>query len=84
VLRDFYTRVEPSYQVRANSFREFLSGLPDKEKLSFWFFLGPALVLPLLLVSPKPLFQGPFAILTASLLLMMAGLTLLNWVLYPH
>jgi hypothetical protein len=84
VIRDFYTRVEPSYGYTPGSAWDFVTYLFSREKLSFWFFLGPVLALPLLLCNPKAFFSGKWVILTAALLLMIAGMSLMLWVLYPH
>ncbi len=84
VIRDFYVRTEGSFQIVPESVWDFVKSLLSREKASFWFFLGPVLLLPLLLCGPKALMSGKLAILTGSLALMIAGLSLLLWPLSPH
>src|SRR5262249_21961463 len=88
VIRDFYARREPTYQHIPNSAWDFITCLVSREKGSFWFFLGPVLALPLLLCNPvfnvKVFFSHGRGILTTALLVMIAGMSLALWVLYPH
>jgi hypothetical protein len=84
VIRDFYARVEGTYQIVPDSAWGFLRHLLSRERSSFWFFFGPVLLLPLLLCGPQALMSRKLAILTASLALMVGGLSLLLWPLQPH
>jgi hypothetical protein len=87
VIRDYYVRLERTYQHTPNSAWDFVAYLVSRQKLTFWFFLGPVLALPLLLTIPcavKVFFTHRRRILSAALLVMIAGMSLALWVLYPH
>ncbi len=83
-IRDFYAHREGALQEIPESAWGFVRYLFTREQMSFWFFLGPVLLLPLLLYGPKALMSRKLAILTVSLLLTIAGLSLLVWLLLPH
>jgi hypothetical protein len=80
-IRDFYAHREGAFQEIPESAWDFVTYLLSREQTSFWFFLGPVLLLPLLLYGPKALMSRKLAILTVSLLLTIAGLSLLVWLL---
>lgn len=83
VIRDFYVDTEAGYRLYPHSFFDAVRLFFVKEKVLFWFFLGPVLVLPLLL-GARAFLSRKLALLGVAFLLVTAGLALVVWPINPH
>jgi hypothetical protein len=83
VIRDFYVNTEAGYRLPPNSFLDAVRLFFFREKVLFWFFLGPVLVLPLLL-GARAFLSGRLAPLGIAFLVVTAGLALVVWPINPH
>jgi hypothetical protein len=83
VIRDFYVNTEAGYRLAPDSFLDALRLFFFREKVLFWFFLGPVLVLPLLL-GARAFLSRKLAPLGLAFLLVTAGLALVVWPINPH
>jgi hypothetical protein len=83
VIRDFYVNTEAGYRLVPDSFLDAVRLFFFREKVLFWFFLGPVLVLPLL-IGVRGFLSRKLAPLGIAFLLVTAGLALVVWPINPH
>jgi hypothetical protein len=83
VIRDFYVNTEAAYRLVPDSFPDAVRLFFFREKVLFWFFLGPVLVLPLLL-GARAFLSRKLAPLGIAFLLVTAGLAIVVWPLHSH
>jgi hypothetical protein len=83
VIRDFYVNTEAGYRLVPDSFLDAVRLFFFREKVLFWFFLGPVLVLPLLL-GARAFLSRKLAPLGIAFLVVTAGLALVVWPINPH
>ena len=82
-IRDFYLITEAGYRYDPGSPAAFLKVFLHREAVLFWFYLGPVLLVPLLL-DVRALFERKLAILWIAFLATTAGLAFVLWPLHPH
>lgn len=83
VIRDFYVNTEAGYRLYPDSSFDAVRLFFFRERVLFWFFLGPVLVLPLLL-GARAFLSRKLAPLGIAFLLVTAGLALVVWPINPH
>jgi hypothetical protein len=83
VIRDFYVSTEASFKSYPASFATLLTDFLYRERVLFWFFLGPLLLLPVIL-GAQAFLSKKLAILGIAFLSVTAGFVWLVWPINSH